>query len=135
MPTGTLVSDSLAPNLLAATVTATGTGTIKTVEYPWKVRAELKVAACSGADTQLFVYIEQGDDAALSVAATTEVLGGFALLGATSDNTTHWLDVEINRKYVRAGYTKLGTGTEPSYTITSLYLHEDDYKRTKGDEA
>lgn len=130
---GTLVQDSLAPNLLSgATLNSAGStnGTAAFVNYPGEISFVLKTSTVTGTSATLDVVIQASNDSTFASGVVT--LGQFELSGSNASQTsvTKRIYSRCDHKYLRAAVT-LG-GTSPVYTSSTLYVRQpyDRYTRT-----
>lgn len=122
---GTLVSDSLAPQLAdGSNITATANGTAVEVPYPGVVAVELVTGTCTGTSVTCDVEI-QGCDAS-GFGSNVVSYGRFARLTEASDAVTKVLIAEVRHRYMRAVYTV--AGTSPVLPIT-IKVRDQHYKQ------
>lgn len=123
---GTLVSDSLAAELLNTTVASAGTvnGTAVEVPYPAEVAVELATGTVTGTTVTFDVEIQGADDSGF----TTNVVsyGRFATLTEASDNVTRYLEARVYKRYMRARH--ITAGTTPSVPVV-IKVREPHYQR------
>jgi hypothetical protein len=127
---GTLVQDTNAPTLFDGTAqTASTDGAWTYCPGRGCQRARLSLGACSGTSVLGRIWLEMADD---SGGTNAVEIGAFESVTDADDNLVAYLDVYIDRKYVRA--RSAISGTSPSITPT-VKLHHAHYLRKKGDSS
>ena len=126
---GTVVRDSLAPNLLAgSTLNAAGTtnGTVWEAEWPDRITFTLVTTTVTGTTPTLTVEIQTAENAAFS-AGTVSTLG---TLTASATAQTVGFTATVDARYVRARV--IAAGTTPVFTGSTLSPVLPHDRRTRG---
>jgi hypothetical protein len=128
---GTLVHDAAVTALQAtATITTTANGAwINTGRANVKRIRLQATGAVSGSAHTLDVEIQAADD---SSGTNTVSLGKFTQTTATLGTTSKYLDVDVQKPWVRAVLTMGSTSSFAGVTIT---VEEERYQRTSSDSA
>jgi hypothetical protein len=131
---GTLVSDSLATNLLTgATLNAAGTDAADAVAVyrPGDVAFVLTTSTVTGTSPTLSVVITGSDTSDFSDDVVT--LATITSTGAGEDSKEYIACADVYKKYVKATVTC--GGTNPVYTGSTLYIQQPHYHRSADSTA
>jgi hypothetical protein len=127
---GTLVQDSLAPNLLAgSTLNAAGTtnGTIVQLDRPGEVAFVLTLGTVTGTSPTLDVTIQGSDVANFGSGVIT--YGQIETSGGSQSNAVRQISARAYHRFVRA--VVVVGGTSPVYTGSTLVPRLPQDRRTR----
>src|SRR5438045_2451431 len=105
---GSLVKDTLAPNLASgATLNSAGTtsGTVVQIDKPGTIRLELATSTVTGTSPTLDVEVKGADDSGF----TTNVVSYGRFSQATASNVLRFMVAQVFSKYIRATVVVGGT--------------------------
>ncbi len=125
---GSLVTDALAPNLLAgATLTAAGAsnGTIVQLDRPSNVAFVLTMGAVTGTSPTISVSVQGSDSPTFASGVVTYG----TVSAAAVANAVRLINAHVYHRYVRAS-TTLG-GTTPNYAGSTLYATQPHLRRVR----
>lgn len=130
---GTYVHDSTVTklhNAVAISTATTTTGTGVKVGKPGLVRFKQSTGAITGTSATFDTEIQGSDDDGSTDAYVT--LGKFDTLTESDDSETHYIVVQLYKKYVRA--VTITTGTSPTAAVT-VTMEERHFLQTTSDTA
>jgi len=131
---GTLVSDSLATDILAgATLNSAGTtqSTIVDIEWPRMIGVEIDTGTVTGTSPTLDVEIEGSDSSTFGSGVVT--LTQLPTVGDDDDAVARGQVLYCPYRYIRAQVV-VG-GTSPVFTGTAVTLVEPHFQRTPTSDA